>query len=407
MSKAEIRKDKEELDQKITKKEVEHEPDLNQEVTLSLVEDKQTGKEANSIIKIGKDKKAEFFELLQEYAGSSVLCIIKGHPDPDSIASSMAFKYLASQYNIETDILYFDKISHAENKALVKTLEIELIQYTKDFDFSRYDYFVFNDTPTIDIPVNIKEDIETLVLIDHHKNTGTVKSKFMDVRENYGSTCTIYAEYIKDGSFPFEMSNKEHIRLATAVLYGIRSDTDGLLIAKEEDLLGGAYLSTYADKELLTIISEQSISSKSMDILQLALQNKEISGNFLIAGVGYVREEDRDGIAQAADYLLKREGIETVVVYGIVGGEVIDGSLRTISRTLDPDKWLKELFGTSSEGKFYGGGRHDKGGFQVPLSIFSLCPDKDMLWSVVKHTIQNRVFEQIGVDPTSTTKTTA
>jgi nanoRNase/pAp phosphatase (c-di-AMP/oligoRNAs hydrolase) len=404
MNKAETKNTDKHLTQQATQDNEKNDQNNQEDVSFELLDNKPYNKD--SIVKVNKDKKIEFFNLLQEHSGSQILCIIKGHPDPDSIASSMAFKYLASQYSIDTDILYFDKISHAENKALVKTLEIELIQYVPEFDFGKYDFFVFNDTPTNDLPVNIKENIDTLALIDHHKNTGTVKSKFMDIRENYGSTCTIYAEYIKNGPFPFETSNKDHTRLATAVLYGIRSDTDRLLMAKEEDLLAGAYLSTYADKELLTIISEQSISSKSMDILQLALQNKEISGNFIIAGVGYVREEDRDGIAQAADYLLKREGIETVVVYGIVGGEVIDGSLRTISRTLDPDKWLKELFGTSSEGKFYGGGRHDKGGFQVPLSMFALCPDKDMLWNVVKHTIQNRVFEQIGVEPT-TNKTSA
>jgi nanoRNase/pAp phosphatase (c-di-AMP/oligoRNAs hydrolase) len=344
-------------------------------------------------------KTQEFFKILEESSGNSILAVIKGHPDPDSIASSLAFKYLASHYNIETDIVYFDKISHQENKALVKTLEIEMIQYVKDFDFSKYKYIVFNDTPSTDLPVDISEDIEILGLIDHHKNNGTSKALFTDIRENLGSTCTIYTRYIKDGQFPFEIGSKEHTRLATAMLYAIRSDTDNLLLAKEEDLISAAYLSSFADKELLTIISEQSISSKSMDILQYALQNKQISSNFLIAGVKYVREEDRDGIAQAADYLLKREGIETVVVYGIVGGNVIDGSLRTMSRTLDPDKWLKEVFGTNSEGKFYAGGRHDKGGFQIPLGIFKFSPDGDMLWNVVQETILSRIFEQIGVEP--------
>ncbi len=374
------------------------------ELSLAVVPQKTEVNEIESNIVRIKNKKDDFFKILEENSDSKVLAVIKGHPDPDSIASSLAFKYLASQFNIETDIIYFDKISHAENKALVKTLEIELIQHVSDFDFSQYDALVFNDTPSTDFPISIKEDIRTLALVDHHKNTGVVKANFIDIRENLGSTCTIYTEYIRDSQFPFEIGNKDHTRLATAMLYGIRSDTDDLLTAREEDLLACAYLSSFADKELLGIISEQSITSKSMDILQLALQNKEISGNFLMAGVEFVRDEDRDGIAQAADYLLKREGIETVIVYGIIGGNLIDGSLRTMSRTLDPDKWLKELFGTSAEGKFYGGGRHDKGGFQVPLGIFRYCPDRDMLWNVVKHTIQSRIFEMIGVEPQSETK---
>ena len=58
-----------------------------------------------------------------------------------------------------------------------------------------------------------------------------------------------------------------------------------------------------------------------------------------------MREEERDGIGQCADYLPHREGIETVVVYGIIGNSYIDGSLRTKSYTSDLDKWLKDVFG--------------------------------------------------------------
>lgn len=342
-------------------------------------------------------KREEFFKILETHKGCKVLAVIKGHPDPDSIAASLAFKYLASHYKIQTDIVYFDKISHQENKALVKTLEIELIQYSSNFDFGKYDFFVFNDTPTTALPIELDKEIKTLVLVDHHKNSGLVKAEFSDIRENVGATCTIYAEYVK-WKYPFQVGTKSHIKLSTAMLYGIRTDTNNLILAREDDLLATAYLSTFADRELLTVISEQSISSKSMDILQFALQNKQISGNFLIAGVEYVRDEDRDGIAQAADYLLKREGIDTVIVYGIVGGIAIDGSLRTISRTLDPDKFLKELFGKDSKGQFYGGGRYDKGGFQVPLGIFQHCKDKEMMWEVVKSTILSRIFEVIGVE---------
>jgi nanoRNase/pAp phosphatase (c-di-AMP/oligoRNAs hydrolase) len=181
-------------------------------------------------------------------------------------------------------------------------------------------------------------------------------------------------------------------------MHGIRSDTDDFVNATRIDYKASEFLSDFMDKELLSLISRQAISAKTMDLTQVALQHKDIRETYLFSGVGFVRDEDRDGIGQCADYLLNREGIETVVVYGVVGTAYIDGSLRTKSHTLDPDKWLKDVFGQDREGKWYGGGRKDKGGFQIPLGVFSKCTDKELLWILIKKTIDELFYAKIGVD---------
>ena len=144
-------------------------------------------------------------------------------------------------------------------------------------------------------------------------------------------------------------------------------------------ITGLSFCHDFVDKDLLSLISRQSIPAKTMDLMQIALQRKDIRGTFMFSGVGYVSEEDRDGIGQCADYLLHREGIDTVIVYGVVGGEFVDGSLRTKSHTLDPDKWIKDVFGQDQHGVYYGGGRKDKGGFQIPLGVFGKCSDRELL----------------------------
>ena len=53
--------------------------------------------------------------------------------------------------------------------------------------------------------------------------------------------------------------------------------------------------------------------------------------SFSIAGVGYLRAEDRDGIPQAADFLVTEENIHTAVVYGIVTGTEHRGSNHRIA----------------------------------------------------------------------------
>lgn len=344
-----------------------------------------------------KEKVLEYFRNIEKARNSRVLVVIKSYPDPDSIACSLAFQYIGASYGIQSSILYFDEISHHENKALVKKLGIEMLRYETGFDFSLYDYLVFSDTQTSDLPVSMTKEIPALLLVDHHKNLGNQKALFVDVRENAGSTSSIYSEYLMEGPIHLEKEDSHSIQVATALMHGIRSDTDHFHLAKELDYKAAGYLSRFMDRELLMVISQQLISAKTMDITQTALENKKIKGNYLLAGVGFVREEDRDGIAQTADYLLRREGIDTVIVYGIVGEAYIDGSLRTRSAIIDPDKWLKNIFGLNEKGQPFGGGRKDKGGFQLPLGVFTRCSDQELLWQVAQHTVENLFYQKIGV----------
>lgn len=342
-------------------------------------------------------KVQSFYDALQKACGSRLLICLKGYPDPDNIATSLALRWMAKIFQINCDIIYFEEISHHENRALVKKLDIELVQYSPDFDLSLYDYYAVNDSQTADLPIDLHESCELLIFVDHHKILGQVKGHHVDIRENAGSTASIYGEYLMHSPLPFTGSDYEQNRVATALMHGIRTDTDNFVNAQPIDFQASQFFAKKVDRDLLALISRQSIPAKTMDLTQIALQSKDVRETFLFSGVRYVREEDRDGIGQCADYLLNREGIETVVVYGIVGHSCIDGSLRTKSHTLDPDRWLKDVFGHDKEGQWYGGGRKDKGGFQIPLGVFSKCADTEILWLLVKKTLDELFYEKIGI----------
>jgi len=66
--------------------------------------------------------------------------ILSGFPDPDGISSALAHRYLANEHGIETTILTFRDPSHQENRALLKTLDIELTLYHEDLDLSEEEY---------------------------------------------------------------------------------------------------------------------------------------------------------------------------------------------------------------------------------------------------------------------------
>ena len=229
------------------------------------------------------------------------------------------------------------------------------------------------------------------------KDTGRVEAEFIDIRESYGATSSIYAEYLEYlPQLGLQKSSAQHAHIATALMHGIRTDTDNLMLAGPDDFFAAAYLRQFIDRDLLRMVSKQSVSARTMEIIKQGLNNKVIKGTFLLAGVGFVREEDRDGIAQTADFLLRHEGVETTVVFGIVNNNVVDGSLRTSSATVDPDRWLKDLFGQDDNGKPYGGGRRNKGGFRIPLGLLAFSPDRKALWKLGEQTIHDLIFDKIG-----------
>jgi len=344
-----------------------------------------------------RDRVESYISALEGARGSKQLIVIKGHPDPDSIASSIAQRHFGAAFDIDSTILFFDQVSHPENRALVKSLDADLIQYRDDMDLSGFDFMSFVDTQSSHLPVPVENPPPILTFVDHHKSIGGIDAKHVDIRENVGATSSIYAEYLAHTQYGLDPNSREDARLATALMHGIRTDTDNLLIGRQLDFWASAFLSRFIDDDLLRTISHQSVTARTMEIIQQGLNNKQIRGTFLLAGVGFVREEDRDGIAQTSDFLLRHEGIETALVYGIVNGAVVDGSLRTTSATIDPDEWLKSVFGADSAGRHYGGGRRNKGGFRIPLGLFARCSDRDALWNIGKKTIEDLVLEKIGL----------
>ena len=345
-------------------------------------------------------KWAELCEVLAHHHGEKMLVILTGYPDPDNIASGLAHKFLAKAFDIETTLLCFQEVSHQENRALVKRLEIDLQLYDEKFDLHPYSAYSFVDTQKTDTPITEKLAEKTLLsFVDHHKRLGEIPAEFVDIREESASTCAIYAEYLR-AHYPggLNPSEVDQVRLATALMHGIRSDTLDLLEASRIEFEAGAYLWPCVDQTLLKKISAQSMAPAVMDMIHKALEKKQVFDNFIFSDVGFVRREHRDGIPQTAEFFLQREGTDTVLVFGIVDGKAVDGSFRTRSDTINPDTFLKKAFGFD-EGKqtYYGGGNiKDKGGFQIPLGFLGQYTDRELLYRMTCEIIQEKFLQAIG-----------
>jgi nanoRNase/pAp phosphatase (c-di-AMP/oligoRNAs hydrolase) len=350
-------------------------------------------------------------EVLAVRTGERHVVAIQDFPDPDAISSALAYREIARGFEIEVDILYEGLISHPENLALVNLLEIQLVRFGEDTPLGDYDAAVFvdNQGTTTRLTSRLREaGIPTLAVIDHHDPQDLLDPIFSDVRP-VGAAATQFAEYLASGVFcEMDRANPHHVHLATALLHGLHSETAGFINAEREEHEAAAFLTRFADKELLSRVLCVQKSRGTMETIEAALGRRIIRGGLSLAGVGYLRWSDRDAIPQAADFLLKEENVHTAVVYGIVthseGRESIMGSLRTTNATLGVDSFLKQSLGREPGGRYFGGGRSRAGGFEIGLGFLAGgsmdVEEREAKWTLYDRQIRRKLFEAAGLDKT-------
>jgi nanoRNase/pAp phosphatase (c-di-AMP/oligoRNAs hydrolase) len=347
-------------------------------------------------------------QVLEAHRGERHAIVLQNYPDPDAIASAYAHQLISQRFGIETVILYTGKVSHQQNIALLKLLGINLIHCDENTELTGYDgaVFVDNQGTTSGEIVEALERVQvpTLIVVDHHAPQDRLNASFTDIRRT-GATATIYAEYLRDGLLEMDRSVKEHSIAATALMHGILTDTGSFVRAGADDFGAAAFLSTFRDADLLSQIMAQARSKQTMEIVRRALGNRVIVENFSIAGIGFLRAEDRDAIPQAADFLMTEENVHTAIVYGIVlseGEETLIGSMRTSKLTLDPDAFIKDTLGRNAVGRYFGGGKVSAGGFEIPVGFLSGNPSEEyrqVKWQAYDNQVKFKFLTKLGAAP--------
>jgi nanoRNase/pAp phosphatase (c-di-AMP/oligoRNAs hydrolase) len=346
-------------------------------------------------------------DLLETRRGERHIIVLHAYPDPDAISSAYAHRLISTHWGIQTDIVYSGTISHGQNIALARLLNLELVPYEPTLELRRYDAAVYIDNQgTACGPLGeavAAAGVPPLIVVDHHEVQARLQPLFSDIRRT-GATATIYAEYLESGPLKLDKTNPDHVVVATALMHGIMTDTTNFVHAHAEDFHAASFLSQYSDANVLSQIMSQSRSKPTMEIIGRALASRTIVANFSIAGIGYLRGENRDAIPQTADFLLSEENVHTAIVYGIVttddGDEKLMGSLRTSKLILDPDQFIKEVFGKDAAGRYFGGGKQSAGGFQIPIDFLAGAgPEKyaAVKWQVYDAQVKHKILTKIEV----------
>jgi nanoRNase/pAp phosphatase (c-di-AMP/oligoRNAs hydrolase) len=257
-----------------------------------------------------------------------VAVLMHPNPDPDAMSTALAVSAIADHVGTETTLHYPGQIRHQENRAFETVL---------DLDFDRIESAAeLPDVPVVLVDHNEPrgfsgaESVDPIAVVDHHPGGGE-GSAFTDVRTENGACASIFADYFEE--MGWETVDPERVdvleetdsvvpsEVATGLLYGIQSDTKSLTKGcSKAEFEASAYLYPGVDEDRLDRIANPEVDAEVLDIKATAITRRTVQNAFAVSDVGTV--SNVDAIPQAADELLRLEGVTAVVVFGDKDGTI-------------------------------------------------------------------------------------
>ncbi len=265
--------------------------------------------------------------------GEKIHILLQHDPDPDAIGGALALRELLGRNRATTPIVTFGAVTRPENVAMINLLDIQ-IETIKPTDLHKEGArlaLIDVQPPYFEQPLGRVD-----LVVDHHPKRSNFKARFADLRTAYGSTATIFTEYLRAAGV--EPSQ----RLATALVYGIKTDT--LFLERGSnlaDLSAFSYLYPLANKAMITRIERPALPREDLESMGRALSRLQIDSGVAVIHLGEVNREDV--IPQMAEFCLQIEGVEWGVVSGLVGDRVVI-SVRNVGYVKSAGDIMKKLY---------------------------------------------------------------
>jgi len=272
--------------------------------------------------------------------------------DPDSIASALALKRLVWRKVKKTSIYHLNTITRADNLALIKLLKIKQQPFRQIKKSEVSCWAIVDSQPTHSEQLN---DLRFDIIIDHHPLTQGIVAPFLDIKEDYGANSTIMTEYLRAARI------KPSPRLATALFYGIKTDTDNFVRPSTPgDINAFRYLYQFANIGMIKKIESSEMTRESLDSFRKALENLTFIKDKAFIHMGEV--DNPDILVIIADFFLKMVEATWCVVSGIYGDHIVV-IFRNVGFRLDAGKKASKLFGRWG----FAGGHKSAARAEIPI----------------------------------------
>jgi len=280
-----------------------------------------------------KTKLAGLTDLMDGKA--TMLIVLQSNPDPDGLAAAMALRAVANATGVKCSLACSGTVGRSENRALVRYVNLNLRSMDEALS-ERHDLIALVDTQPGQRNSSLPREVLPDIVIDHHPIcTGTRRAQFTDIRSRYGATSTILFEYLAAACI------EPDVPLATALLYGIRSDTQDFgREARQADIDASNALYGLANKRMLGAIQRGTVPLEYFQLLAAALEGARRCGSSIYSGLG--RVDDPDMVAEVADLLLRYEEADWSLCWAYLGG-MVWLSVRTLSTDVPANKIVRHI----------------------------------------------------------------
>jgi len=277
---------------------------------------------------------AEKCKKLQEVVNSEDTMAILIHADPDSIASAFALKRLFWRKVKKVDVVRINKIERADNLAFINLLNLKQ-HHIRNFKSSEVTKWAIVDSQPDHSDEFNKFHFD--IIIDHHPISDNLKAAFIDIQVDYGANSTILTEYLKASKI------KPSPRLATALFYGIKTDTNSFArTTVSNDINAFRYLYPYANLNIIKKIESSEMTKKTLAGFKVALERLSFVKRNAVIFMGEV--EDAGTLVIMADFFMKLAEATCSIVSGILDHKLVV-IFRNAGFSRDAGKLAKEMFG--------------------------------------------------------------
>lgn len=239
--------------------------------------------------------------------------LLQQDPDPDGMASAMAIRALLHREEDDSPIISLGEVTRPENQRMAELIGLRVVRVTPA-ELKGFKRVIAVDTQPAPV-----ESRTRYAVIDHHPVRDDYTADFLDIRTHYGAAATIATEYLR-------VADEQRItpRLATALIYGIRTDTEVLRRGTSSaDVEAYAYLQDRADQELLRRIGRPSFSEDALRSVGRALAALRKEGDVATAYVGRLDTRTAHVLPNLADFCLAIESVSWSAAAGLVDDELV------------------------------------------------------------------------------------
>lgn len=252
---------------------------------------------------------------LRVFAGETevVPILIQHDPDPDGMASALGIRTLLHRTEEDAPVISLGEVTRPENQRLAELLDLQVVRVSES-ELNRYTKVITVDTQPLP-----GESRTRYAVIDHHPARQGYSADLVDIRPEMGAAATMITEYLR-------VSDERGItpRLATALIYGIRTDTEVLRRGTSAaDIEAYAFLQGIADQALLRKIGRAAFSEKAVRALGSALAKLGVDGDMAVAYAGTLDRQAANVLPNLADFCLGIEGVSWSAAAGRVDEELV------------------------------------------------------------------------------------